>query len=239
MPIRGFGPTRKNATSALFCGTSFPSRCSTANRRYNHGMSEDEVTQWLSGLARRDDQAIEAIWQWYFERLVRLARTKLAAGQRRMADEEDVALSAFQSFCEGAAEGRFPRLQDRHDLWRLLVTIAARKASHQVRRDMQQKRGAGTLRGESVFASAADEDHTGGIGNVLGREPTPELAALVAEQCTRLLGLLPDDDYRAIARWKLEGFTNDEIADKISCTPRTVERKLGRIRELWQQALEH
>ena len=91
-------------------------------------MAEDEITQWLSGLARGEDEAVEAIWQRYFERLVRLARTKLAAGQRRMADEEDVALSAFQSFCRGAAEGRFPRLQDRHDLWRLLVTITARKA---------------------------------------------------------------------------------------------------------------
>ena len=202
-------------------------------------MAEDEITQWLSGLARGEDEAVEAIWQRYFERLVRLARTKLAAGQRRMADEEDVALSAFQSFCRGAAEGRFPRLQDRHDLWRLLVTITARKAAHQVRRDMQQKRGAGALRGESVFADFVDEDQAGGIGNVLGNEPTPELAAMAAEQCTRLLDLLPDDEYRAIAVWKLEGFTNDEIADKIPCAPRTVERKLGKIREFWQQALEH
>ena len=104
---------------------------------------------------------------------------------------------------------------------------------------MQQKRGAGALRGESVFADFVDEDQAGGIGNVLGNEPTPELAALATEQCTRLLDLLPGDEYRAIALWKLEGFTNDEIADKIPCAPRTVERKLGKIREFWQQALEH
>ena len=75
--------------------------------------SDDEVTQWLSGLARGDERAVEEIWHQYFNRLVRLARSKLAEGKRREADEEDVALSAFNEFFRGASEGRFPRLDDR------------------------------------------------------------------------------------------------------------------------------
>jgi DNA-directed RNA polymerase specialized sigma24 family protein len=201
-------------------------------------MVDDEVTQWLSGLARGEERAVEEIWRRYFERLIHLARTKLAQGQRRAADEEDMALSAFHSFCRGAAEGRFPHLADRHDLWRLLVTITARKVSHHVRRSMQQKRGSGAIRGESVFADPAESDQGRGIGNVLGTEPTPEFAASAAEQCERLLSLLPDEEYRTIALWKLEGYTNDEIAAKIPCAPRTVERKLGKIREFWQDVAE-
>jgi RNA polymerase sigma factor (sigma-70 family) len=196
-------------------------------------MAADDVTCWFQGLADGDDQAVEQLWNRYYEQLVRFARKKLADGQRRAADEEDVALSAFQSFCRGAADGRFPKLNDRHDLWKLLVTITARKAAHQVRRDMQQKRGSGSTRGESVFAFSGDAEFDPGIGEVLGKQPTPELAAMAAEQCDRLLATLPDERLRQIALWKLEGFSNDEIAEKLECAPRTVERKLQRIREIW------
>ncbi len=196
-------------------------------------MPSDEVTCWFHGLAAGDDAAVEEVWRRYYEKLVRFARGKLAVGQRRAADEEDVALSAFHSFCRGAAAGRFPQLEDRHDLWKLLVTITARKAAHQVRRDMQQKRGSGNVRGESVFVGAGDSDRGLGIGNILGTEPTPEFAAMAVEECEHLLGVLPDEQIRQIALWKLEGFTNDEIAEKLECAPRTVERKLQRIRDVW------
>lgn len=196
-------------------------------------MSSDEVTCWFQGLAQGDDAAVEEIWQRYYEKLVRVARGKLAAGQRRAADEEDVALSAFHSFCRGAAAGRFPKLEDRHDLWKLLVTITARKAAHQTRRDMQQKRGSGNVRGESVFTGSGDAERGVGIGNIISAEPTPEFAAMTAEQCEYLLAALPDEQVRQIALWKLEGYTNEEIAAKLECAPRTVERKLQRIRDLW------
>lgn len=202
-------------------------------------MSDDnEITCWLSGLARGDDTAIEQIWQRYYDRLVRLARGKLAEGKRRISDEEDVALSAFHSFCLGAAAGRFPHLDDRHDLWKLLVTITARKAARQVRREMQQKRGSGGVRGESVFPGTSDSDQGSGIAGVFGTEPTPELAALAAEECHRLLESLADEQLRQIAIWKLEGYSNDEIAKELDCAPRTIERKLHRIRDLWERDKE-
>lgn len=199
-------------------------------------MSHDEVTQWLSGLARADERAVEQVWQEYFEKLVRLARKKMPQGGRREADEEDIALSAFNSFIRGAAAGRFPQLEDRDDLWKILVTITARKVSHQLRRQMQQKRGGGTQRGESAFGEPSGREP--GIGAVLGAEPTPEFAASAAEQCERLLNALPDDEHRRIALLKLEGFTNEEISDAIPCSPRTVDRRLKKIRVLWEQAVE-
>jgi RNA polymerase sigma factor (sigma-70 family) len=196
-------------------------------------MSNDEVTCWFHGLAKGDEAAVAELWRQYYGKLVRFARGKLAAGQRRAADEEDVALSAFHSFCQGAAAGRFPRLEDRHDLWKLLVTITARKAAHQVRRDMQQKRGSGNVRGDSVFVGNDDAPRGAGMGNILGTEPTPEFAVMAAEECGRLLEALPDEETRQIALWKLEGFTNEEIAGKLKCAERTVERKLQKIRDLW------
>src|SRR5262245_15997347 len=86
------------------------------------------VTAWIASLKAGNAEAAEALWRRYFEALVRLARARLRGTSRAVADEEDAALSAFDSFCRGAACGRYPRLDDRDDLWRLLVVITERKA---------------------------------------------------------------------------------------------------------------
>jgi hypothetical protein len=42
---------------------------------------------------------------------------------------------------------------------------------------------------------------------------------------------------RNAAQWKLENYTNEEIAAKLGCVPRTVKRKLKVIRGLWAEGL--
>jgi hypothetical protein len=91
--------------------------------------SEHSVTHWIDQLKAGDQAAAQKLWEGYFHRLVRLARTKLQGAPKRAADEEDVALSAFDSFCQGVERGRFPQLADRDDLWRLLVTLTDGKPS--------------------------------------------------------------------------------------------------------------
>src|SRR5262249_9759250 len=95
---------------------------------------EGSITARVGGPKAGDPDAAEALWRRYFARLVGLARARLAATRRlgADADEEDAALSAFNSFCDGAARGRFPILGDRDDLWRLLVVLTSRKVSAQV-----------------------------------------------------------------------------------------------------------
>lgn len=192
---------------------------------------EDDVTRWLHGLAAGDEQAVQEIWNRYYVQLVNHARRKLTPGRLRDADEEDIALSAFHSFYRGATSGRFPRLEDRHDLWKLLLVITARKASKSVRRATRTKRGGGQVRGESVFV--AGDQKQGTIDAAMGAEPTPEFAAAAAEEYRSLMDQLPDETFRELAELKLEGYTNEEIADRLNCSPRTVERKLNRIRETW------
>jgi RNA polymerase sigma factor (sigma-70 family) len=198
-------------------------------------MAEDQVTQWLLKLSDGSETAVQAIWEQYFDRLVRLARKKLEGLPLRIADEEDVALSAMNSFCRAAAAGRYPNLNDRHDLWKLLVTITSHKAIKQCRRQRAAKRGGGHVRGESVFLGNDPSDEPRGIDQILGAQPTPELAAMVAETCEELLSQLDDDTLRTISQLKLEGYTNAEIADNLDCTERSVERKLARIRKIWER----
>ena len=201
-------------------------------------MADDDVTRWIGELAEGDPQAAERLWNRYCERLATLARKRLGERHRRAADEEDVVLSAFDSFCRGMAAGRFPLLKDRHDLWRLLVTMTARKAVSHLRREHADKRGGGLVRGDSVFGVPGPLGEGTGIDQVLGSEPTPELAAQVVDQCDHLMDLLDDPSLRLMARLKLEGYTNEEISRSLDCAVGTVERKLARIRHRWSKEVE-
>jgi len=193
--------------------------------------SENSVTRWLHLLKIGDRDAAQVLWERYFRLLVGCARQRLGAAPRRAADEEDVALSAFDSFCRGVDQGRFPRLDDRDDLRSVLLLLVARKAAHQVRDERRVKRG-----GDQVSARAKlpredpDEDE---LALLIDAEPTPDVAAEVADECRRLLGKLGEDDLRAIAMWQVEGYTVEEIAEKLGRSQRTVARKLAQIRDLW------
>lgn len=197
-------------------------------------MSDDAITIWAKNLAAGDESAARQIWNTYFEKLVRLAKAKLGSFPKRMADEEDVAISAMRSFCRAAAAGRYSELEDRNGLWRLLLTITTRKAYRHIRDQKAEKRGGGKVEDEGAFDKLGGDGQVG-IGEALGKEPTPELVAMFAEESGRMLEALGDDTLRQIANLKLEGFTNDEIAARLAVTTRTVERKLERIRSKWSK----
>lgn len=193
------------------------------------------VTFWIDRLKTGDPAAVEKLWDGYFQSLVGLARARLQAIPRRAADEEDVALSAFHSFCAGAEEGRFPRLSGRDDLWQLLVLLTARKAANLIQSERRQKRGGGKVLNVSALQpeeAAAEEG--GAFTDLVGREPDPGFAVQMAEQCSVLLDRLGDDTLRAVAIWKMEGYTNEEIASKMGRSLGTVERKLRLIRGIWE-----
>jgi len=197
---------------------------------------DGSITRWIDDLKAGDQAAAQPLWDRYFDRLVRLARARLQSTRQTSAeaDEEDAALSAFDSFCEGAARGRFPQLGDRDELWRLLVMITARKVQAQSRRQRRQKRGGGLVRCE---ADLADDDEGDGLAFAVGGEPTPEFAATVAEEFRRLLDALGDESLRLVAVARMEGYTNDEIAERHGCARRTVARRLDLIRKTWLSSL--
>jgi DNA-directed RNA polymerase specialized sigma24 family protein len=200
--------------------------------------SAGSVTHWIRQLKAGNHVAAQELWQRYFLRMVGLARKKLLGTSRRAADEEDVALSAFDSFCRGAMNGQFPKLHTTRDLWPLLVVITARKSLDLVQKNLRLKYGSGKVQGESGLQALANSSGAPpGIEQVIGQEPSPEFAAQVAEEFQRLLGKLPDAKHQAIATWKMEGFTNKEIADSLDCSVKTVERKLDLIRKTWQREL--
>lgn len=195
--------------------------------------AEQSPSVWLRQLRGGDNLAAQRLWEAYYRKLVALARRKLEGRERLVDDEEDVALSAFMSFCEGVKGGRFPQLNDRDDLWRLLMTITLHKVLHLVRDEGRQKRGGK----EKKAAGGGRDDPQAAVDQIVGQEPTPELAAEVAEQYALLLADLPAADLAELAILKMEGHTNAEIAARWGRAERTVERKLQLIRQIWSKRL--
>lgn len=184
---------------------------------------EESITLLIGQLRAGDALAARRLWDRYYGNMVDLARRKLTGTSCRWADEEDVALSAFKSFCDGAANGRFSKPINADNLWQLLFTLTARKAVDLLRRECRLKR--------SPTRTAADFD----LEDLIAPDLSPDFAAQMVEQCRLLLDGLGDPQLRQIAQWKMEGYTSAEIANRTGCTERTVERKLRVIRRLWQE----
>lgn len=184
-------------------------------------------TSNLRRLRNGEDAAAAALWQRYFDRLAGLARHILCgggtAGTAAARDEEDIALSAFDSFCRGVERGRYPDLTDHDSLWRLLVVITRRKVLDLVNAQKRLKRGGGKQPSALV------------LDDLPGNEPTPEFVALMADQCRHLFAQLEDAELQTIARRKMEGYTNEEIAELHLCSLTRIERKLRLIRKVWEK----
>lgn len=182
-----------------------------------------------------DQEAASRLWAHFCQRLVAFARSRMSPSTRRMYDEEDAAVSAFRSLCRGIEAQRFPDLGDRSNLWALLVVISSRKISNQYRYENQQRRNAGLTLTETSLPFN-DGSPCNLLQNVVSHEPTPAFAAEVADMSEFLMGKLPDSDLKQIVRLKLEGHTNEDIAEQMKVTRRTIQRKLERIRRIWLEA---
>ena len=128
-----------------------------------------------------------------------------------------------------AKDDCFPQLHDRRDLWQLLTKITIRKSIAHRREAFAQKRGSG-----KVLDPSCSEEW---FKNLADNEPTPDMLAAINEECCRLMAVL-DPTLQKVARMKLEGYTNREIANSIGRVERTVDRKLDCIRQLWSLGVE-
>ena len=165
------------------------------------------------------------------------ARSKMSPSTRRIYDEEDAAVSAFRSLCRGIEAQRFPDVGDRGNLWALLVVITSRKIANQFRYEHQQRRNANQTLGEAML-QPNDGSAVNLLQSVPSHEPTPAFAAEVADMSEYLMAQLGEPDLKQIVRLKLEGHTNEDIAELMKVTRRTVQRKLERIRRIWLESTD-
>jgi RNA polymerase sigma factor (sigma-70 family) len=182
------------------------------------------------------DEAAFRIWERYSAQLLGLVRRRLSERIRRREDEDDVLQSMFHSFVR-LQEREAPPLRSRDDLWRLLVHITMCKVANTAQRHQAACRD---VRREATEPAGGANDETlpDWILELMDRaEPTPEEALALIEELWQWLNSL-SEDLRRIALWKLEGYTNKEIGDKIQRTERLVELKLAVIRERLRERIE-
>ena len=197
-------------------------------------MDLDPVTEWMNHLRAGDERAAKKLWIHFVDRLQESLKQKLQPSTKRVYDEEDAAQSAFFSLCRGVTNGRYPNLQDRGSLWNLLLTIAGRKVSHRHRYDHQKRRD--IKKNEELSLVLTDSEKSSLQRPLQSAEPTPEYLASFHETWCQLFDSLEDDVLRDVSRMKIEGFTDEEIAEQLGYTTRTIRRKVERIRRVWQES---
>jgi RNA polymerase sigma factor (sigma-70 family) len=180
--------------------------------------ASQSITRLIRAVQDGSRSAVRPLLAAYFDRLVQLASKRLQNLPGLGGYDEDLALRSFHSVYQRLRDPARPLdLAGRDDLWRLLATRTISRAIDLIRRHRPAE-------------VPGEQD----VVRLLSREPTPEEAAEVADECRRLLEALPQPELRQIALWKVEGYTNEEIAAQLDCVPRTIERKLSRIRLLWK-----
>lgn len=188
------------------------------------------VSSWLEAFRSGDRDAADQLWQRYYENLVRASRARLGSRALQSSDEEDIAAFAFERCLNGLQEGRFPNLLDRHDLWRVLLHIAAQRVQELHRTERRLKRFPPT--------NGAKDDPYVELDELIGNTPSPDLVVASTESMGKLLEALDDGVLRETAVLKLEGLSNPQIARRLGCSLATVERKLKRIRHEWSRRID-
>lgn len=191
------------------------------------------VTQWLRRLEQGDHDAAEPLWNHFCQKLMAIAKRRLSTRIQGAYDENDVAVSAFYSLCQGIQSQRFS-LRDRDDLWRLLSTISERKVMRRMRSETAERRDV-RRHVSQVFFDVTDNELMLGnaVESLRGHEPCPAYAAEFTDMCEYLLNSLADEKLKQVAILKLEMRTDAEIAAILGCTRRTIQRKLVLIRQNW------
>jgi DNA-directed RNA polymerase specialized sigma24 family protein len=195
--------------------------------------SAGPIDELFVRLRSGEEKAAQALWNEYSVTLVNLAKQRLGNISLGMTDEEDVALSVFGSICRGAAEGRFTDVTTRDELWWLLLRITRQKAASHIRREMAVKR---RINRQPEGKDTVD-DVPVGIEDLISREPSPDFLITLEEESSRLMQSLRDDCLRTIVVLRIEGYLVSEIAERLSVSGRTVERKLQLIRDKWAREL--
>ncbi len=184
----------------------------------------------------RDSEYVQELWDQFYPRLKNAVSNRVRSIRRAVASDSEIALSAFNSFVRRAKDGRFPQLTDQDELWRLLKTIAIRKAND-ARKALKAKKRGGDYVVYGQADMAVDSDGAGGVEAVAASQTAPSIDLEVSELFNSLLNKLPDDRHRDVLLLKLQGASVAEIAECLSTSTRTIQRLLKKIEEEWQSDL--
>ncbi len=192
-------------------------------------MTINEDRDWIQQLLDGDEQAAVAFWNRFGNGLFQVAQARISSRLRQRVGPDDVVQSVCRTFFRRAKGGQFT-LEDSESLWRLLCAITLTKIRQHARFHSRQKRG--------VDREQPLSDGSGKVQDQLARYEISEAeeAVMFVDQLEQLLAGL-DAEEQHVVDLKLQSFTNQEVAEQLGCSERTVRRLMKRVQSRMQQIL--
>ena len=180
------------------------------------------ISRWVSQARHGNEVAFSRLFDFYFSRLRTYISPRLTSRDRHEGYEEDMAVDCMQRLWEDLTEGRFEAIVHREDLWNAMMCIAQSKTIDR-RRFHRSKKRLCVILNQMEFVSECSSSH---------KFPPSELEFV--EEWRLFEASLPDDQYREIVRFKMEGMDVADIQNLLEMLPRRLQRKLVMIEELWK-----
>lgn len=203
-------------------------------------MQDRSDTTLLGGLKEGNASHTGELVSRYYDRIVQAASKRLHGRFAVIAGPDDIAVSVFESLWQLAREKRLgnEQLNDREELWRLLLSMVNFKVTDHIRRESAQKRGGGRLLDENALTNDASRAVPyATLDQFPDDAPLADEVVCVEEQHEWLMEVLGDDVLREVVTRRLEGQKINEIADFFQRSERWVKRKLSIVRGLWEREL--
>jgi DNA-directed RNA polymerase specialized sigma24 family protein len=177
-----------------------------------------------------DPHAIQKLVERYFRKLSEYAHKKLSARMRLSEDGEDIAILVMHAIARNTQLGRFPNLQHREDLWLHMIFLTQQQVIERHREEKVIGQSGITIQNMTDLL----EQYSCSLDDFLDDDSGRDRLLEIMDCWNELLKSLEDDRARDIARLKLQGFTNREIASILALVPKTVDRKVQHIMQRWQ-----
>ena len=188
------------------------------------------ISQWVLRLKSGNPTATQAIWDRFYPKLVEAANKRLIKNPDPATSGEDIAQSSFRNVCLGVLEGKYPQLENRDDLWKLLLVSMINRVRSHYRSINAQKRAVSL---EESIDSIDDE--------LLVQFKSPAAQSELDDLIDFLLNKLDQEDpsgqLRQIAVLYLNEHSASDIAKIIHRRKTNILHKVQLIRALWEESL--
>jgi RNA polymerase sigma-70 factor (ECF subfamily) len=172
-----------------------------------------------------DDGAAAKLYDRYASRIRDLVHENLSRAVAARVDDDDIVQSVFRRFFSAMSQGRYT-LPSCQELWHLLVVITLNRlrSEEQFQRALKRDVGRTSTTEDPACAPRCREDPEGLNGF---------LTVAVREVLQRLPGRCEE-----VVRLRMDGYEIREIAVRLHCSRRTVERLLQEARTALRRDLD-
>lgn len=181
--------------------------------------SKESTLQIIEQMKTGDANAVNRLYELYAEKLISVVQKSISGKFGGRFTSESVVQSAIFSMITRTNKGQF-RFSDDEDFWKLLITIALNKLRKKVEFHQAEKRN--PSREVSTEAYVAER---------LSQRNHFEDGIHFKDTLDQLLNRL-DERSQNIILAKLEGKTQQEIAEEQGVNEKTIRRAMANIREL-------